>query len=60
MSNSTKNPPCEPKKPKSDECCAGGSCCPCVWDTYRAQKRQWLKYQQTSIALNKKQSTSVH
>jgi len=27
----------KPEKPKPDECCGGGSCCPCVWDAYRQQ-----------------------
>jgi len=33
----------EPQKPKPDECCGGGSCCPCVWDTYRDQRKAWLQ-----------------
>ena len=36
-------PTTEPQKPKPDVCCGGGSCCPCVWDTYRAQRKEWLK-----------------
>ncbi|MBD1583786.1 oxidoreductase-like domain-containing protein [Pseudoalteromonas sp. S16_S37] len=43
----------EPQKPKSDECCGGGSCCPCVWDTYRAARKEWLKYQQNLNNLDK-------
>ncbi|WP_434059901.1 oxidoreductase-like domain-containing protein [Pseudoalteromonas aurantia] len=35
--------PPEPKKPESDDCCGGGSCCPCVWDTYRQARKIWLK-----------------
>ncbi|WP_338367333.1 oxidoreductase-like domain-containing protein [uncultured Pseudoalteromonas sp.] len=31
----------KPQKPKPDECCGGGSCCPCVWDEYREKYRQW-------------------
>ncbi|TMP49201.1 MULTISPECIES: oxidoreductase-like domain-containing protein [unclassified Pseudoalteromonas] len=31
----------KPKKPASDECCGGGSCCPCVWDEYREKLQQW-------------------
>ncbi len=30
-----------PKKPAPDECCGGGSCCPCVWDAYRAALAKW-------------------
>lgn len=31
----------KPQKPKPDECCGGGSCCPCVWDEYRQKYRDW-------------------
>ncbi|WP_007375583.1 oxidoreductase-like domain-containing protein [Pseudoalteromonas sp. Bsw20308] len=31
----------KPEKPKSDECCGGGSCCPCVWDTYKEKLKKW-------------------
>ncbi|MCQ8878533.1 oxidoreductase [Pseudoalteromonas shioyasakiensis] len=31
----------KPQRPASDECCGGGSCCPCVWDEYRAALKQW-------------------
>ncbi|WP_454178733.1 oxidoreductase-like domain-containing protein [Pseudoalteromonas sp. MBR-15] len=31
----------KPQKPAPDECCGGGSCCPCVWDEYREKLRQW-------------------
>ncbi|KPH63455.1 hypothetical protein ADS77_09220 [Pseudoalteromonas porphyrae] len=31
----------KPQKPAPDECCGGGSCCPCVWDEYRDKLKQW-------------------
>lgn len=31
----------KPQKPKPDECCGGGSCCPCVWDEYREKLQFW-------------------
>ncbi|MCF7499664.1 MULTISPECIES: oxidoreductase-like domain-containing protein [unclassified Pseudoalteromonas] len=31
----------KPQKPAPDECCGGGSCCPCVWDEYREKLKQW-------------------
>jgi len=31
----------KPRRPASDECCGGGSCCPCVWDEYRDALKQW-------------------
>lgn len=33
--------PPEPVKPLSDDCCGGGSCCPCVWDTYYENIAAW-------------------
>ncbi|WP_105169689.1 oxidoreductase-like domain-containing protein [Pseudoalteromonas sp. T1lg23B] len=48
----------EPKKPKSDECCGGGSCCPCVWDLYRQKRQAWLKYQQQKIFCTKNEQTN--
>jgi hypothetical protein len=32
----------EPVAPESSDCCGSGSCCPCVWDYYRAQQKAWL------------------
>ncbi len=32
----------EPTAPESSDCCGSGSCCPCVWDYYRAQQKAWL------------------
>ncbi|MGJ8483459.1 MULTISPECIES: oxidoreductase-like domain-containing protein [unclassified Pseudoalteromonas] len=40
----------KPTKPASDECCGGGSCCPCVWDEYKEKLQQWQ-------LLNDKQQT---
>lgn len=31
----------KPQRPAPDECCGGGSCCPCVWDEYREALKQW-------------------
>ena len=36
-----KNLPEEPEKPLKDDCCGGGSCCPCVWDAYFEKLEQW-------------------
>lgn len=33
----------EPVAPESSDCCGSGSCCPCVWDYYRAQQKAWLE-----------------
>jgi hypothetical protein len=32
----------EPVAPESSDCCGSGSCCPCVWDYYRAEQKAWL------------------
>ncbi|MDQ9091688.1 MULTISPECIES: oxidoreductase-like domain-containing protein [Pseudoalteromonas] len=31
----------KPIRPASDECCGGGSCCPCVWDEYKEKLKVW-------------------
>ena len=31
----------EPVAPQSSDCCGSGSCCPCVWDYYRAEQKAW-------------------
>ena len=36
----------EPVAPESSDCCGSGSCCPCVWDYYRAQQKAWLEQQE--------------
>ena len=42
MSEHTKsNLPPEPEKPLKDDCCGGGSCCPCVWDAYFEKLDEW-------------------
>ncbi len=33
--------PPEPEKPLLDDCCGGGSCCPCVWDVYYEKHAKW-------------------
>lgn len=35
----------KPKPPASNECCGGGACCPCVWDTYFEQLKRWQESQ---------------
>ena len=35
----------KPEKPAPNECCGGGSCCPCVWDDYFAKLEQWQEHQ---------------
>ncbi|WP_404344124.1 oxidoreductase-like domain-containing protein [Pseudoalteromonas mariniglutinosa] len=43
----------KPRKPAADECCGGGSCCPCVWDEYREQVKQWQAQHNMNVALVK-------
>tara|TARA_Y100000034_G_scaffold61073_1_gene74178 strand:+ start:541 stop:771 length:231 start_codon:yes stop_codon:yes gene_type:complete len=31
----------KPEKPLRDDCCGGGSCCPCIWDVYYERLAQW-------------------
>lgn len=31
----------KPERPANDDCCGGGSCCPCVWDYYFEQLSLW-------------------
>lgn len=38
----------QPVAPDSSDCCGSGSCCPCVWDYYRAEQKAWLQTQQSS------------
>jgi hypothetical protein len=33
--------PPEPEKPLRDDCCGGGSCCPCIWDIYYEKLAKW-------------------
>ena len=35
----------KPEKPTPNECCGGGSCCPCVWDDYFDKLEKWQEYQ---------------
>lgn len=35
----------KPDKPAPNECCGGGSCCPCVWDDYFDKLQQWQEHQ---------------
>ena len=43
----------KPEPPEPHECCAGGSCCPCVWDTYYAEMREWQAQQGQIPTINK-------
>ena len=36
-----KSLPEEPEKPLRDDCCGGGSCCPCIWDVYYEKLAKW-------------------
>jgi hypothetical protein len=38
----------KPDKPAPNECCGGGSCCPCVWDDYFAKLKCWQEEQDLS------------
>jgi len=37
----------KPVRPENDDCCGGGSCCPCVWDAYFNQLSLWEEQQVT-------------
>ncbi|MGK0288757.1 MAG: hypothetical protein ACI86H_000176 [bacterium] len=37
-----------PIKPAPDECCAGGACCPCVWDQYYDELAEYQKQSETT------------
>ena len=45
----------KPTKPAPNECCGGGSCCPCVWDAYFEELRRW-KAQEGIKSQTRKQS----
>lgn len=36
----------KPQRPADNECCGGGSCCPCVWDAYFDELKKWNEYRQ--------------
>lgn len=38
--------PEEPEKPLRDDCCGGGSCCPCIWDVYYEKLAKWKEAKQ--------------
>lgn len=38
----------KPDKPTPNECCGGGSCCPCVWDDYFEKLKRWQEYQKVT------------
>ncbi|WP_165722630.1 MULTISPECIES: oxidoreductase-like domain-containing protein [unclassified Pseudoalteromonas] len=51
--------PQKPEKPKSDECCGGGSCCPCVWDEYKEKLATWRCAQNVENPTKKKQINNI-
>ena len=38
--------PEKPEKPLRDDCCGGGSCCPCIWDVYYEKLAKWKEAKQ--------------
>ena len=40
----------KPIKPADDDCCGGGSCCPCVWDHFYDQLSIYRKQQRELAA----------
>ena len=36
----------EPIKPDLGDCCAGGSCCPCVWDYYYSELKKFNEWKE--------------
>jgi hypothetical protein len=47
----------KPIKPENDDCCGGGGCCPCVWDTYFNELDLWEEQQEKEKALADKSTT---
>jgi len=43
----------KPKAPLPHECCGGGACCPCVWDTYYKAMRAWQAQQGQTPTIDK-------
>ena len=41
-----KYPPTKPQPPEDDNCCASGSCCPCIFDAYYEECRLYKLYGQ--------------
>jgi len=41
----------KPIKPENDDCCGGGGCCPCVWDTYFNALDLWEEREEAEKAL---------
>ena len=46
----------KPERPANDDCCGGGSCCPCVWDYYFQQLSLWEAQQAKASVLEKDSS----
>lgn len=40
----------KPEPPEPWECCAGGACQPCVWDSYYEALRAWQSQQMRAKA----------
>ena len=51
--------PPEPEKPLRDDCCGGGSCCPCIWDVYYEKLAKWRDAKQLLEASQKTMRESV-
>lgn len=47
----------KPLQPADDDCCGGGSCCPCVWDAFYEARKAW-KEQQNSLAKHNESTPS--
>lgn len=45
----------KPEKPLDSDCCGGGACCPCVWDTYFEQLERWQEQQRQAERKDKNQ-----
>ncbi|MEO1889121.1 MAG: oxidoreductase-like domain-containing protein [Cycloclasticus sp.] len=41
----------KPIRPENDDCCGGGGCCPCVWDTYFNALDLWEEQEEKEKAL---------
>jgi hypothetical protein len=49
----------KPIRPENDDCCGGGGCCPCVWDTYFNALDLWEEQEEKEKALaDAKKATS--
>jgi hypothetical protein len=49
----------KPIRPENDDCCGGGGCCPCVWDTYFNALDLWEEQEAKQKALADKKGCST-